>query len=748
MTVCQLAWRDDLIVSRQGSAAAESFVIKDPDTGRFFRLREMEHYISRQLNGQTSLEEIRRRVEVRYGGALSPEALSRFVERLEGLGLLRSVGAAGTTGNFRRGRVTGHLFYLRFRAFDPDALFGWLAGRMSWLMTPAFVACSAAMIGLALVVTILNWTEILRSFAGLLRWGSLLQMWGVMLLIIGAHEFAHGLTCKRFGGRVHELGFMLLYFQPAFYCNVSDAWLFPEKSRRLWVTFAGAYFEMFLWAFATLLWRVTDPTTTLNHVALIVTATSGIKTVFNLNPLIKLDGYYLLSDWLEMPNLRQRAFAHLRARFGSLLRPRTEGTSLPRRDRWIYTAYGLVAGIYTWGLLGWLASHVADRLVARLEGWGLSIFVMLVAVLFHRSVGRVFSMAKLALVRPSARVRALRRLAVGLLVCGLSGWILHVWHLELKVAGEFRVRPVHNADVRVAVEGIIEQVFHEEGDRVRAGDLIAQLCDQDLRVELGKLDADIREKRARLAMLRAGPREEEILLARTVVTKAEHRLKYARQQLERDSTLFEDALVSTQAFELTEETVTVRSQELEEAQNRLKVLQAGPRPEAIDALEAELSRDLAQQGYVKDQLERLAVASPASGVITTRKLREKQGQFVERGDLIAEVHQLDKVLVEISVLEKDIADVQPGQAVVLKARAYPSISFRGTVESIAPIASLPDELDRSRSLLVLTRLDNPEQLLKSDMTGRAKIYCGQRSALVLLGRRLVRYLRVEFWSWW
>ena len=81
--------------------------------------------------------------------------------------------------------------------------------------------------------------------------------------------------------------------------------LFPEKSRRLWVTFAGAYFEIFLWALATLAWRVTKPWTPLNHLALVVMATSGIKTLFNLNPLIKLDGYYLLSDWLEIPNLRQ-----------------------------------------------------------------------------------------------------------------------------------------------------------------------------------------------------------------------------------------------------------------------------------------------------------------------------------------------------------------------------------------------------------------------------------------------------------
>src|SRR5204863_2653183 len=115
----------------------------------------------------------------------------------------------------------------------------------------------------------------------------------VVFLVVTAHEFGHGLTCKHFGGEVHELGFMLIYFQPAFYCNVSDAWLFPEKSKRLWVGFAGPYFELLLWALAVLAWRLTEADTVVNYVALIVMAGSGVKTLLNLSPLLKLDGYYM-----------------------------------------------------------------------------------------------------------------------------------------------------------------------------------------------------------------------------------------------------------------------------------------------------------------------------------------------------------------------------------------------------------------------------------------------------------------------
>src|SRR5262249_25651903 len=157
------------------------------------------------------------------------------------------------------------------------------------------------------------------------------------------HEFAHALTCKHFGGEVHEMGFMMMYLQPAFYCNVSDAWLFPEKSKRLWVDFAGPYFELFLWALATLTWRLTDGDTGIHHAALVLVAITGLRTFLNFNPLIKLDGYYLLSDYLGMPNLRKRSFAYV----GGLLRRiggrKPSAVEVSARERRIFLLYGTTA---------------------------------------------------------------------------------------------------------------------------------------------------------------------------------------------------------------------------------------------------------------------------------------------------------------------------------------------------------------------------------------------------------------------
>src|SRR5207247_6187986 len=181
-----------------------------------------------------------------------------------------------------------------------------------------FIATSRTTIASALVLTAPSHAATLRDMSGLWRVENLLLAWIAVFVVTAGHEFAHGLTCKRFGGEVHELGFMLIYFQPAFYCNVSDAWLFPEKSKRLWVSFAGTYFELFLWALAVLAWRVTDVDTVINYLALIVMTGSGVKALLNLSPLLKLDGYNLLSDYLDIPNLRRKSFRYVGARLKRL----------------------------------------------------------------------------------------------------------------------------------------------------------------------------------------------------------------------------------------------------------------------------------------------------------------------------------------------------------------------------------------------------------------------------------------------
>ncbi len=748
MAGARLTLRRDLVFSRQETGDGVVFVVKEPRSGRFFRIGEVEHFIARQLDGATPLDTVGQRAEERFGASLAPEALQKFIAELRSRGLLKGEPAGAALPQHAEGRIRGNLLYLRFKAFDPDRVLEGMLRRARWLFTPAFVTSCAVGFLAALGITVASASELARDLQALSLFESVLLAWLTLAGVIAIHEFAHGLTCKHFGGRVHEMGFMLLYFQPALYCNVSDAWLFPERAKRLWVGFAGIYAEVTIWALATFLWRVLDPHTTVSQMALVVMATTGIRMLFNLNPLLKLDGYYLLSDYLELPNLRPRAFADLRARFRALWGAEPgEGSDATPRERRIYLVYGLAAGAFSLLVLSLMGRWIGGWLVSHYQAWGFVLFAGLLAFVFRAWLGRAFGRLAAAFGIRRGRLGAPKRrrlLAAAILVALL---LLSALPIELKVGGEFIVLAAHNADVRARVEGIIEAVFVSEGDRVAAGDPIARLSDRDLDAELEQVLAEIAEQRARHRLLLSGPRAEEIEVAQAALEKAEERLRYARIHLDRLSRLHEQQLSSLTEFEEAREQAAIREKELEEAAGELRLLRAGTRPEEIEAVEAGIARLEARSQHLEAQLAHVRITSPIAGIVTTPKVEEKLGEYVERGELIAEVHELERVDAEIAVSEKEIADVRLGQEVTVKARAFPGRSFQGTVTSVAPAASRSEESGETR-ITVATQLENPGLLLKPQMTGTAKIHCGKRRAISLVTRRLVRYLRVEFWSWW
>ncbi|PYK99357.1 MAG: hypothetical protein DME19_08865 [Verrucomicrobia bacterium] len=368
------------------------------------------------------------------------------------------------------------------------------------------------------------------------------------------------------------------------------------------------------------------------------------------------------------------------------------------------------------------------------------------------------------------RARLVKRLLGLAAVGGATALALLYLHPELKIKGPFDVLPVHNADVRAGVEGLIEEVCVEEGQTVHQGDLIARLFDRDARAELKKTEAAIEEAQAKLGLLVSGPRPEEIEQARIEVAKDAEAITFATSRLERDRTLYEGNLVSKQALEDSEAGLAQRKSELAAAKSKLDVLLAGSRLEEIAAMKAAITSLETQRSYLEEQLRLMRVVSPASGIVATpaRQLMEMKHQLVKKGDLIAKVYELKTITAEMVISERDIADVVVGQRVVLKARAYPEMTFFGKVTSIATAAQVnssstasaiaqaqgtaPATLTRSavapKTVTITTEIDNGSLFLKPEMTGQAKIFCGERRLIDLLTRRIARTVKVEFWSWW
>jgi putative peptide zinc metalloprotease protein len=334
---------------------------------------------------------------------------------------------------------------------------------------------------------------------------------------------------------------------------------------------------------------------------------------------------------------------------------------------------------------------------------------------------------------------------------------------ELKITGELRVLPAHNADVRTEVEGVVEAVHVGEGRPVRRGEPIATISNRDLRAEFEKISGEIAEKRAKFRMIQAGPRAEDVEVAKSNVGSAQARLDYPQTLLGMSATLFKRELISRKELEEVRGKVTVGKRELEEAESKLRAVMAGSRAEEIEAAKLEIDRLETQRRYIGERVRLMSVMSPIDGVVTTPAwdLKENIGKYVQKGDLIAEVYELRQITAEILVPEREVGDVRVGQAVGVKSRAYPDRTFYGEVVSIGaragngngntPPGEAPDPAAHGAAMkgmiAVTTQLNNSSMLLKPEMTGKAKIYAGTQSVLSLTARRLARIFAVELWSW-
>jgi multidrug efflux pump subunit AcrA (membrane-fusion protein) len=799
------ARRPELLIRPLGDHGP--YVIKDPHGGGYYHLGEEEHFLLIQLDGRRDAETIRAAFSVRFGQPLTDADLQEFLDMAGVQGLLQGEPAEGPQPARRpppapdRGPAPLGLRFLSWRKklFDPDRLFTWLAPKLWFYWTPAFLCFSAGCILLAAALFWANREGLAHAFRSSLRWETAVLAWLTLLFVATCHEFAHGLTCKRYGGEVHEVGFLLLFFMPCFYCNVSDAWLFKEKSKRLWVTLAGGYFELFLWALAVFAWRLTAVDTLVNRLAFIVLSACGVQTLFNFNPLLKLDGYYLLSDWAEVPNLQQRSADYVKGWLRRLLWGAARPGPEPR-GRFLLL-YGLVSWLYSLAfLLGSLAvlSQVAD------SRWGL-LGLAAAALLTLLSLRALFHGVTAGEVRNMILLRHKRTVIWALLLGGVPAALFLV-QVEDRAGGPFQVRPASRAELRAPVAGFIQEISYEEGSPVSPGAVVARLEVPELHSRIAQKRAEVREAQAALRLLEEGPRPREILeqrhrveraaawrdlgrqdlahtraslqkeLARLEKEVAQHdaELDYARAALDRARRLrggsvghvisaeeydevqarcrvcrarLEQSRAHREAREAlgtqeAEAELAKREKELADAQAVLTLLEAGSRPQEVEAGRARLDRLRAELRYLEGLPEKVQVRSPVAGLMTTPHLREKVGQYVHEGDLIGVVEDPGGLEAEIALAEQEVARVQPGQAVELQARALPFETFRASLDRVAPAA---EQGQAQSTVTVACRLGEHPTALRPGMTGYARIYTGRRSLGEILIDRALRYVRTEFW---
>lgn len=810
--------RSDLIIRPLGDAGR--LVIKNPVDGKYFTVGEQEAFLFAQLDGLQTNAEISRAFEDRFAEPLPEEDLRDFVEMAQRRGLLESRSPVRgsesdeasddgldeetsgrppeVAGSSRSSAAPRNLFYLRFSFFDPNRLFDRIEPKIRFFWTRAFVIGSATGMLLALLIVWTHRQELISKFPNALTWQTVVIVWAAIVVLTTCHEFAHGLTCKHHGGEVHEIGFLLIFFTPAFFCNVSDAWLFREKSKRLWVGLAGIYADLCIWAVAVFVWRVSVQDGLVNYLAWVVISVCGARTFLNFNPLMKLDGYYILSDWLEIHNLGRRGQTSWLGLVRWVLWGAERPAAQPRGM--LITCYGAASWCFILGFLSLLLLGLARFHDSRggLIGLGISLFLFF---LISRSLFRGLTDGE---VRKMLTKRH-KRTAFWVLGLGLLPTALLLGRANDRVGGSFQVRPKTRMEIRAPETGFLQEIRVEEGSQVSGGTVLGRIHVPDLDSNITKKRAEVRECTANLRRLEAGPRPEEMSEQRLRVDRAVAWRDLARQDLARSQRALQedfsrlDQLIAQSSTELdyrkqacvaaqklfdlqamsedqflvekkryqiaesqwqqakaqkrareaagtleSESELARREKELADVRASLVLLQAGSRPEEIEAERARLARLQEELRYIEAIQDRIVLRSPTTGLITTPRMKEKNGQYFEKGAIICVVEDVSSPEIEIALAEEDEAHVQPGQRIALKARSLPFSTFVGCVERKAPSAVVAEGRTQS-TVTAYCHLEGADAGLLPGMTGYARIYCGERSLANILSTRSMRFLRTEFW---
>ena len=345
------------------------FAIMQRDGNNFSHLTPEQWRLAQYFDGGRSYEEIAAEVQEQTGSTISVAEVCAFADNLEEAHFLyRSPQEKNLALSQKllaqRGRRTSsgakfNIAHIPFSAWDPDRYLTWLDQKIG-----KYIYSRWSVLAMVLLFLFEVWIYIAKRnliFPDVVLyynfkekgWLEFAQFWLIFSVIGFCHETAHGLTCKHFGGQVHGMGFLLIYLTPAFYCDITEAWVAATKLERLAAIIAGIWIEMVMCGFAMIIWLNTGAGTWLHDFSYLLILLTGVAViVINLNPLIKLDGYYFLTEAIGIPTLKERSTAFLSTWFQkTVLRLPIEQVVVPRRRAPFFALYAMASGLYSYSLL-------------------------------------------------------------------------------------------------------------------------------------------------------------------------------------------------------------------------------------------------------------------------------------------------------------------------------------------------------------------------------------------------------------
>lgn len=499
-----LTARSDLEITEGEFQCERCWIVKDPIALKYYRLRGPEYFVFERLDGDRSLNQIKQEIDSRFPlNNFSTRDLNSVIASFHQNGLtLTPHGQQGEVlidrqWKQRKQKIFGLLksaLSMKFPGVDPDRFLTAAYPFIRWFYSiPAtivffFLIASA---GLLVLSNLDLFYSKLPSYHQFFTGNNLVYL-GVLLIITKTiHEFGHGFTCKHFGGECHEMGFMLLVMMPAMYCNTSDSWVLSNKWKRISIGAGGMYVELILASLCTWIWWNTSPGT-IHYICLNIMFLSSVSTVvFNANPLLRYDGYFILSDWLEIPNLSQKAQSALMnlLRRWCLGMPAMSKRMLPDRHQFLFMLYSIASFLYRWFVVFSILWFVSDFF----EPYGLEVIAHILIIF---SVATMIGTPAWSLYKffehPGRRKQVKRKnfLISASIVAVLLGLFFFL-PLPRYVNSVFVVNGKGVQYLYVPSDAVLKNIHVKPGQAVKKGDVIVSLEDLALEQEIARLHSEI-----------------------------------------------------------------------------------------------------------------------------------------------------------------------------------------------------------------------------------------------------------------
>ena len=723
-----LAMRADLTARRQTYQGRSYWVVKEPIGLKYFRFQDEEFAVLNMMRDNASLEDIKEQFEDEFAPhKITYQDLQQFIGTLHRSGLVVSDAPGQGQQLMKRGEERegkellgklSNILAIRFKGIDPEWLLDRLYPWTRWLFTTAALM-ALIVFGLGALLLIGVQFDVFRarlpafeSFFGPKNWLMLGCVLGVTKII---HEFGHGLLCKHYGGECHEMGVMFLVLTPCLYCNVSDSWMLPNKYHRAAIGAGGIYLELIMATIATYIWWFTEPGL-LNHLALRVMFICSISTVlFNGNPLLRFDGYYILSDLIEIPNLRTKASKILQKTSAEVCLglELPDDPFLPQNNRFMFGMYTVAAVAYRW----FVFCSILFFLNAVFEPYGLQIIGRGLALmgLFGLVVQPLWKGAKfLHIPGRMDQVKWPRAFATLAIASALIFLILMI-PIPRNIRCTLQIEPKDSAVVYVDEGGIVEELHVQPGDSVKKGDPIARLSSRML---VRAMSEHQREKKSFEATLeglrRRSPSEPSVMSQipsiQAAIQGKERELREQQQKMDR---------------------LIVRAPQD-------GVVMAPPLRPKNPAVEGEL---VAWSGSLFD--------------------RVNSGMFLQPTDVVCQVGDPNLMEAVLAIDQADVDFVEEGQEVKILFEAVCDVPMVGKIEEISvremqrtppgmgnqaggglatTMGAAGNEIPLSATYQARVPLEIPDGLVKAGYRGQAKIRAGKQT----IGNRIFRYLSRTF----